>query len=135
MQVNLQVRIAEVSRSLAKEISSNFTTRDAIAAATVFGIGRGRNPDDHEQCQSIESAHHQRLHSVCLPTDCGLQLPFNPQTGQFLSNINSTQFNFTNPPGANILNIARKLFGLDVAAAFDLAERAGLVVNTGAIRT
>ncbi|MCE2828916.1 MAG: pilus assembly protein N-terminal domain-containing protein, partial [Sphingomonadales bacterium] len=42
-QVNLQVRIAEVSRSLAKEIASNFTSRDNDGNGLVFGIGRGRN--------------------------------------------------------------------------------------------
>lgn len=125
-QVNLQVRIAEVSRSLAKEISSNFTTRDATSGGTVFGIGRGRQTPITNNANPLNLPIINACTAFGLPTECGLQLPFNPQTGQFLSNIDSTQFNFTNPAGSNILNIASKLFGLDVAAGFDLAERAGL---------
>ena len=126
MQVNLQVRIAEVSRSLAKEISSNFTTRDANSSGTVFGIGRGRQATITNNANPLNLPIINACTAFNLPVECGLQLPFNPQTGQFLSNIDSTQFNFTNPGGSNILNIASKLFGLDVAAGFDLAERAGL---------
>jgi pilus assembly protein CpaC len=126
MQVNLQVRIAEVSRSLAKEISSNFTTRDATSGGAVFGIGRGRQTAITNNANPLNLPIINACTAFALPIECGLQLPFNPQTGQFLSNIGSTQFNFTNPAGANILNIAGKLFGLDVAAGFDLAERSGL---------
>lgn len=126
MQVNLQVRIAEVSRSLAKEISSNFTTRDASSGGTIFGIGRGRQTPITNNANPLNLPIINACTAFNLPVECGLQLPFNPQTGQFLSNIDSTQFNFTNPANSNILNIASKLFGLDVAAGFDLAERAGL---------
>lgn len=126
MQVNLQVRIAEVSRSLAKEISSNFTTRDATSGGAVFGIGRGRQATITNNANPLNLPIINACTAFALPVECGLQLPFNPQTGQFLSNIGSTQFNFTNAAGSNILNIAGKLFGLDVAAGFDLAERAGL---------
>ena len=126
MQVNLQVRIAEVSRSLAKEISSNFTTRDANGGGTVFGIGRGRQATITNNANPLNLPIINACTAFSLPVECGLQLPFNPQTGQFLSNIASSQFNFANATGSNILNIAGKLFGLDVAAAFDLAERSGL---------
>ncbi len=126
MQVNLQVRIAEVSRSLAKEISSNFTTRDTSTGGAVFGIGRGRQATITNNANPLNLPIINACTSFGLPVECGLQLPFNPQTGQFLNNIGSTQFNFSNPAGSNILNIAGKLFGLDVAAGFDLAERAGL---------
>ena len=42
LQVMLQVRIAEVSRSLAKSIGMNLLTRDTTGGF-LFGIGRGRN--------------------------------------------------------------------------------------------
>jgi pilus assembly protein CpaC len=126
MQVNLQVRIAEVSRSLAKEISSNFTTRDANGGGAVFGIGRGRQATITSNANPLNLPIINACTSFALPIDCGLQLPFNPQTGQFLTNTASTQFNFASAAGTNILNVAGKLFGLDVAAAFDLAERSGL---------
>lgn len=126
MQVNLQVRIAEVSRSLAKEISSNFTTRDASSGGTVFGIGRGRQTSITNNANPLNLPIINACTAFNLPIECGLQLPFNPKSGLFLTDIDATQFNFTNPANSNILNIASKLFGLDVAAGFDLAERAGL---------
>lgn len=43
LQVNLQVRIAEVSRSLSKALSTNFQGRDLQGNGTLFGAQRGRN--------------------------------------------------------------------------------------------
>ncbi|MCW1427767.1 type II and III secretion system protein family protein [Novosphingobium sp. JCM 18896] len=43
LQVNLQVRIAEVSRTLAKNLSSNLTTIDGTGGFK-FGLGQGRLP-------------------------------------------------------------------------------------------
>lgn len=122
-QVNLQVRIAEVSRSLAKEIASNFTSRDNDGNGLVFGIGRGRNVGT---IGDINTAGMPRLDASSLyglPAG-SLFLPFNPATGQFVTG--GTQYTFSNPPGSNVVNLAGKLFGVDIAAAFDLAERAGL---------
>lgn len=122
-QVNLQVRIAEVSRSLAKEIASNFTSRDNDGNGLVFGIGRGRNVGT---IGDINTAGMPRLDASSLyglPAG-SLFLPFNPATGQFVTG--GTQYTFNNPPGSNVVNLAGKLFGVDIAAAFDLAERAGL---------
>jgi pilus assembly protein CpaC len=121
MQVNLQVRIAEVSRSLAKEISSNFTMRDSAQGDFIWGVGRGK------QSSISASTANFPLVDACtrfgLAENCGLQLPFNPQTGEFVTSSSNVTFP---PKGANILNLAGSLFGLDIAAAFDVAERAGL---------
>lgn len=122
-QVNLQVRIAEVSRSLAKEIASNFTSRDNDGNGLVFGIGRGRNVGT---IGDINTSALPRLDASTLyglPAG-SLFLPFNPATGQFVTG--GTQYTFNNPAGSNVVNLAGKLFGIDIAAAFDLAERAGL---------
>ncbi len=43
LQVNLQVRIAEVSRSLSKALSTNFQGQDLQGNGTLFGAQRGRN--------------------------------------------------------------------------------------------
>lgn len=123
MQVNLQVRIAEVSRSLAKEIASNFITRDNDGNGLVFGLGRGRNVGT---IGDINTSGLPRLDASSLyglPPG-SISLPFNPATGQFVTG--GTQFTFNNPAGSNVLNLAGRLFGIDVAAAFDIAERAGL---------
>ena len=122
-QVNLQVRIAEVSRSLAKEIASNFTSRDNDGNGLVFGIGRGRNVGT---IGDINTSGMPRLDASSLyglPAG-SLFLPFNPANGQFVTG--GTQYTFSNPAGSNVVNLAGKLFGIDIAAAFDLAERAGL---------
>ena len=122
-QVNLQVRIAEVSRSLAKEIASNFTSRDNDGNGLVFGIGRGRNVGT---IGDINTSGMPRLDASSLyglPAG-SLFLPFNPANGQFVTG--GTQYTFSNPAGSNVVNLAGRLFGIDIAAAFDLAERAGL---------
>lgn len=100
MQVNLQVRVAEVSRSLSKEISSNFTSRDRDGASGngfLFVPSRGRN--------------------VATFTDV-----INPVTGL----PSGTNVTFNNPTGTNILNMAKNLFGLDIGLGLDFAERSGL---------
>jgi pilus assembly protein CpaC len=123
MQVNLQVRIAEVSRSLAKEIASNFTTRDNDGNGLVFGVGRGRSVGTIGDLNTSAFPRLDASSLYGLPAG-SISLPFNPATGQFITG--GTQYTFNNPVGSNVLNLAGKLFGIDVAAAFDIAERAGL---------
>jgi pilus assembly protein CpaC len=120
-QVNLQVRIAEVSRSLAKEIASNLTTRNDSNGFS-WGIGRGT-----QSSIALPGSNFPQVNACVafgLAENCGLILPFNPGTGQFVTSNN--RYSFPPQAGSNILNIAGTLFGVDVAAAFDLAERAGL---------
>jgi pilus assembly protein CpaC len=103
MQVNLQVRIAEVSRSLSKDISSNLTTRDNDGASGngfLFVPSRGRN--------------------VATFTDT-----IDPTTGA----VTRTNILFNNPAGGNVLNMAKNLFGLDMALGLDFAERSGLATT------
>ncbi|MEE9433423.1 MAG: type II and III secretion system protein family protein [Sphingorhabdus sp.] len=122
LQVNLQVRIAEVSRSLAKEINGNLATRDG-GGGFLFGVQRGR---DFVNIGDIDTSSLPQLDASAqfgLPPG-SLSLPFDPSTGRFVTG--GTQFNFKNLVGGNIVQAAGRLFGLDVAAAFDLSERAGL---------
>ncbi len=121
-QVNLQVRVAEVSRSLAKEINGNLATRDG-SNGVLFGIARGRNFVDIGNFDTSAFPTLDASSIYGLPAGT-LSLPFNPQTGQFITG--GTSFNFNNIPGGNVLQLAGKLFGVNVAAAFDLSERAGL---------
>jgi pilus assembly protein CpaC len=44
LQVTLQVRIAEVSRTFSKEIGVNLTNQQTTSGGAVFGIAQGRNP-------------------------------------------------------------------------------------------
>ncbi len=126
-QVNLHVRIAEVSRSLSKEIASNFTTRDNNNNGFAFGIGRGRQASITDGPNGAGLPQINACVAYGLPNDCGLSLPFNPQTGQFVTGVVTNFAQAT--PGSNILKLAGRLFGMDVAAAFDVAERAGLATT------
>lgn len=85
LQINLQVRVAEVARTLSKEISGNLqgvnTGTDSAGQPYAFGVGRGRN-----------------------------------------ASIGAT----VNPSGLGTIAGIGRLFGIDIDAAFDLSERAGL---------
>lgn len=86
LQVNLQVRVAEVARTLSKEISGNLrgadSGTDSAGQPYFFGVGRGRD------------------------ITAGSTVTF--------------------PDNTNIVAGIGRLFGVDVEAAFDMAERSGL---------
>ncbi len=128
MQVNLQVRIAEVSRSLVKEIGANLLTRDTTGGFQ-FGIGRAsRNFASIGNTLDITTL--PRIDASAqfgLPAGT-LSLPFNPATGQFVTGGATTVF--TNGiDGKTAIQAAGRLFGVDIASAFDLAEQVGLVTT------
>jgi len=131
LQVNLQVRIAEVSRSLVKEIGANLLTRDTTSGF-LFGVGRA-NRNFATITDRLASPDVTRLPRLDASSLFGLpagsiDLPFNPATGQFVTG--GTAFNFTNPvDGTTAVQAAGRLFGLDVASALDLAEEIGLVTT------
>ena len=123
LQVNLQVRIAEVSRSLVREIGTNLLTRD-LTGGFKFGFSRGRNfgsigPINTAGLPMLDASNIYGL------TPGTLSLPFNPATGQFIAG--GTNYTFTPSNGLSSLNLAGKLAGLDIASALDLGERVGLV--------
>lgn len=128
MQVNLQVRIAEVSRSLVKEIGANLLTRD-LTGGFQFGVGRAsRNFGSIRDTLDVTN-----LPRIDASTQFGLpagtlSLPFNPATGQFVTGGTTTQFN-NGIDGKTAVQLAGRLFGVDIASAFDLAEQVGLVTT------
>jgi pilus assembly protein CpaC len=127
LQVNLQVRIAEVSRSLAKEISGNLKTQDPGGTNGIAGgIFRGRDIADISTVKAGAG-----LPLLDASAQYGfpkgtLSLPFDPQTGKFVTG-DATSYLFKVPAGGNAITAAGKLFGLNVAAAFDASEKAGLI--------
>ncbi len=127
LQINLQVRIAEVSRSLTKAISGNVKTQDSGGGGILGGVFSGSR--DIADITTVPGGAGLPLVDASaqfgLPPG-SLSLPFNPATGQFVTG-DATSYLFKVPTGTNVLAAAGKLFGLNVAAAFDLSERAGLV--------
>ena len=101
LQVNLQVRIAEVSRSFVKNIGNNITTRDN-SGGFLFGLAQGRQGTITTNISGATAA-----------TGVG---------------INGTQF--TSPAqGTNgtTVSLAGHLLGLDLLSAIDLGETDGQV--------
>ena len=88
LQINLQVRVAEVARTLSKEISGNLQGvnqgTDSAGQPYAFGLGRGRDAT--------------------------------------VGGVTGT----VNPSGLGTIAGIGRLFGIDIDAAFDMSERAGL---------
>jgi len=102
-QVMLQVKIAEVNRSLLREIGTNLLSRDTTGGF-VFGIGRG-NPGSFNIAQG----------------------PADPTTGVIPETL--TGYTFNNPIGTTTLGAAGHLLGLDILSTMNLAETTGLVTT------
>ena len=133
LQVNLQVRFAEVSRSLVREINSNLLTRDN-SGGFLFGVSRGRNfasiANAPGTTSGIPTAGLPLLDaSAKLGLPAGtISLPYDPTSGNFV--VGGAQYAFSgNSAGQTAINLASRLFGLDMAQGFDLAERIGLITT------
>lgn len=131
LQVNLHVKIAEVSRELAKQVGVNLLSRDQTGGF-LFGIAQGRSIGtignfDYSALPTLDAS---RLFG--LPAG-SISLPFNPGTGQFINPARpGTVFDLRNlgqGAGATNIGLAGKLFGIDIASAIDLAEQDGLVTT------
>ena len=124
MQVNLKVRFAEVSRSLAKEINGNLITRDTTGGFQ-FGVSRGRSFGTITDFDTSSFPNLDASQLFGLPAG-SISLPFNPATGQFVTS-GGTAFNYNAASDLNTIQAAGRLFGVDIATAFDVSERVGLV--------
>lgn len=113
LQVNLQVRFAEVSRSLVRTLGANLASIDSTGGFQ-FGVANGSKPSVLAPGRSLGVG--------VTVTD----QVFNPVTGAV------QQLPGTSIPGADIgstLGFAGQLLGLDIGAALDLAETQGLVTT------
>ena len=104
LQVNLQVKIAEVSRSLVHQIGTNLNTADATSGFK-FGLGHGR-----------KIINQQWAPGGLLGTGNGL-IP--PPTGTVVQPL----------AGATSLAADTRLFGMNILAALDIAEINGLATT------
>ena len=104
LQVNLQVKFAEVSRSLVRAIGANLQTVDTTGGFK-FGVTTGRGPTT--------------TYTPGSPAGLGVGFTEAPDGGSLVTG---------NSKGSTI-GLFGKLLGLDIASAFDLAETVGLVTT------
>jgi len=116
LQVNLQVRFAEVSRSLVKTLNSNLSTIDGTGGFK-FGLGQGRPS------------------GTTVTTDPNLPLgigssvqgyTINPINGQI---IQAPGTNVNRVEGLTTLAGMGRLFGLNILGTLDAGENVGLVTT------
>ncbi|HEV2598330.1 type II and III secretion system protein family protein [Sphingopyxis sp.] len=123
LQVNLQVRIAEVNRTLVKEISGNLLTRDRdgpLGNGFLGGVFGGR---------SAGEITYPNAPTAIFPPNT-VPTPYNPITGQPINSTTfGTSYGISTPAGIRSIAGAGRLFGLDLIASLDMGERSGMVVT------
>lgn len=129
LQVNLQVRFAEVSRNFVKNVGVNLLTRDQ-GSGIMFGVNSGTRG-----AGTIGTPNLSNLPVLDASSRFGfpagtIRLPFDPARGDFVYPGTGTTFDFTkNPATFSTLGLAGKLLGLDILSAIDLGERIGQVTT------
>ncbi len=113
LQVNLQVRIAEVSRSVVKAIGVNLATADSTNGFQ-FGVGQGRGAISQFQPSYVNPITGERVQGPL-----GVGRNFEGDGATLIDQIT---------PGTT-LGAFGNLLGLDIGAALDLAETKGLVTT------
>ncbi len=122
LQVNLQVRIAEVSRTLTKSLASNLTTMDGTGGFQ-FGIGQGRSFGGAWNAGRVMGVGNTPFQYGIDPTTITQANP----TGS----IRALPGTDVTAIGAGITTLAGtgKLFGLNLLGTLDAGETAGLVTT------
>ena len=116
LQVNLQVKIAEVSRSFVRAIGINLSSIDSTGGFQ-FGLGQGRGASRFAPGRSF---------GVGGGTGELVDRVFNPVTGE-IENLPAT--NVDSVDGGTTISGLGKFLGLDLLGALDLAETQGLVTT------
>ena len=132
LQVNLQVRFAEVNRSFVKNIGANLTTLDGTGGFK-FGIGSGRPVGTITTDPRLPLGIGGTVQGYTVDPTAITYLP----NGQ----IDPTSIRWVQRPGTTItpgaqhttVGFLTKLLGLDLAGALDLGERIGQVTSLSLI--
>jgi pilus assembly protein CpaC len=127
LQVNLQVRFAEVSRSFVKNIGVNMLTRDT-SSGFQFGIASGtRSPGTITTPSTASLPMLDASSRFGFPAGT-ISLPYDPRVGDFVYPGTGAKFDFTKG-ASNTLALAGHALGLDILSAIDLGERIGQVTT------
>jgi pilus assembly protein CpaC len=111
LQVNLQVRIAEVNKNFVKSVGVNLLNSQHLVSGFLFGIGQGG------------------------PGSINYVPVADPNTGKILVDPNSgravvdTVYNFNYQSTGTSLGAAGHVAGMDIMATLDLAETRGLAAT------
>jgi pilus assembly protein CpaC len=128
LQVNLQVRFAEVSRSFVKDVGVNVLTRDQTSGFQ-FGVASGsRSPGTITTPDLSDLPVLDASSRFGFPAGT-ISLPYDPRRGDFVYPGTGTTSTFTKGTTNGTLGLAGKLLGLDVLGALDLGERIGQVTT------
>ena len=136
-QVNLQVRIAEVSRTLMRTLGSNIASQGGRSG--LIGVARGRSagtitsPLPTGVTTGGSTAGLPVLDASAaygLPTG-SLSLPFNPATGKFIApgSAAPAYAMAENLANTTAIGLGGHLLGLNVLGTLDIGEQAGLVTT------
>jgi len=117
LQVNLQVKFAEVSRSLVHQIGTNITAFGSGAGSFSGYIGRNTR---NAITRTVKDP-------TIVPGILNADGSFTPP---YVSVPGSVKYTFNQPAdGSTTLGFIAKMFGMDVAGALDLAENSGLATT------
>ncbi len=125
LQVNLQVRFAEVSRSLVRDINANLTTRDQ-SNGFVFGANRGTagNIVGDNPSSAIVNLDPCAVFEI----SCVSELrPYDIINRRFVTT--ETRFEAVQGAASTLSGGLKGFLGLDLLGTLDLGETAGLVTT------
>lgn len=128
LQVNLQVKIAEVSRSLIKQMNAGITSIDGTGGFK-FGLGQGRSPTFMTNDPNLPLGIGNQATGFVIDQTALTRLP----NGQ----IDPTSIKLIERPGTSLPKLEGsttisglgRLFGLDILGALDAGENIGLVTT------
>ena len=129
LQVNLQVRFAEVNRTFSRTINSNLTSINSNNGFQ-YGLGQGRAAANAINTGLVPISTAPGSPLVALPLGVG-NSPFvygvNPATGTVAANPGTSVM--TAGSGLATLALKGNLFGMGILAALDLGENVGLATT------
>ncbi len=124
LQVNLQVKIAEVNRSIIRNLGGQLATQDESSGLT-FGAFRGR--------EGAVGFERQEAPTGDFPALGGNPVRYDPVTGRPLVETGRTELDprrIIRPlADAATFALGGRAFGLNILAALDAAERTGMVTT------